>query len=320
MNKSRLFRIGRVVISAAIIAFLVYRLDRKDVAGYFRGIAVGPLVLAAVADFLMIFTNSLRWRVLLGAKGIRVPQARLLYYYLVGNFFSAFLPTAVGGDVVRVMGISGQTERRADIFASVLVERLLGFLVLLPIGLCAIPFLKETEVEWSQIAYVWIVVGALFVAVYIVLLRPVARWLSRLLDPLLRSLERFKARERLEHAYEAVTSYGCCRQALYKGFAISVVSRMLWITGCFMVARAFSMQLSFAALLLVVPIVELARMIPISASGIGVREATFVAMLAPFGIPESLGFAYGVVVYAIFMLFALIGGVLYGIKQLAGRS
>lgn len=316
MTRSGTFKAVRLLVSVGLIAFLVYRLDLNEIGGHFRGLAVLPLCLAALADFGVIFVNSLRWRVLLAAKGIRASQARLLYYYLVGNFFSAFLPTAVGGDVVRVMGLSARTDRRAGVFASVLVERLLGFFVLLPIGLCAIPFVGRERVDWGVIAAVWAIAALIFLTAFIVMLRPVARQLSRVLDPLLSPFGRFRARERIERAYEAVVSYRCCRGALVQGLLISAVSRLLWITGCYMVARAFSIDLAFPTLLLVVPIVELARMIPISISGIGVREATFVALLSQFGVADSLGFAYSVVVYVVFMLFALVGGLLYAGRQL----
>ncbi len=320
MTRSGTFKLIRLLVSVGLIAFLIYRLDLDEVGGHFRGLAVLPLCLAAVADFGLILVNSLRWRVLLAARGISARQGRLLYYYLVGNFFSAFLPTAVGGDVVRVVGLSAGTDRRADIFASVLVERLLGFFVLLPLGLCAIPFVASEQVDWKVIATVWVIAGLIFLLAFILMLRPVAKAFSRVLDPLLRPLDRFSLRRRIESAYEAVVSYRCCKPALLQGFLLSAGSRLFWITGCFLVARAFSIELSFATLLLVVPIVELARMIPISMGGIGVREATFVALLRQFGVADSLGFAYSIVVYVVFMLFALIGGLLYAGRQLSSES
>jgi len=320
MTRSGTFKLVRLFVSVGLITFLVYRLDLSEVGGHLKGLAVLPLFLAALADFGVIFINSLRWRVLLAARGIRASQARLLYYYLVGNFFSAFLPTAVGGDVVRVVGLSAGTDRRADVFASVLVERLLGFFVLLPLGLCAIPFIGRDQVDWGVIVTVWAIAGLFFLVAFVVMLRPVARQLLRILDPLLRPFGRFKVREKIEHTYEAVVSYKCCWPALVKGFLISAVSRLFWITGCYLVARAFSIDIGFPTLLLVVPIVELSRMIPISISGIGVREATFVALLSQFGVDGTLAFTYSVVVYLVFMLFALIGGLLYSGKQLISED
>jgi uncharacterized membrane protein YbhN (UPF0104 family) len=216
--------------------------------------------------------------------------------------------------------MAGETDRRADAFASVVVERLLGFFVLLPMGLLALPFAGEGITEWKLVGTVWIFAGLIFVGAYVVLLRPVARGLSRLLGPLLDLLARFKARERLESAYEAVVSYNCCCGAVFKGLGLSVLSKLCWVLGCFLIAKAFSLDVGFFALLLIVPIVELARLIPISVSGLGVREATFVALLGQFGVENSLAFAYSVAVYVVFTLFALIGGLLYGTRQFAKRT
>jgi uncharacterized protein (TIRG00374 family) len=315
MTRSGTFKLIRLLVSVGLIAYMIFRLDPEEVGAHLRGLTLLPLCLAALADFGVIGVNSLRWRVLLAARGIHPSQAQLLYYYLVGNFFSAFLPTAVGGDVVRVVGLSAGTARRADVFASVLVERLLGFFVLLPLGLCAIPFIGREQVDWGVIGTVWTIAGLFFMTAFVLMLRPVARQLLKVIDPLLRPLGRFRAFERIERAYEAVLSYRCCWPALVQGFMISAVSRLLWITGCYLVARAFSIDIGFPALLLVVPIVELARMIPISISGIGVREATFVALLGRFGVDDTLAFTYSVIVYLVFMLFALIGGLLYAGRQ-----
>jgi uncharacterized protein (TIRG00374 family) len=320
VKRSTLFKLVRLVIGIGLIVFLITRQDLNEIAGHFRRVEMLPIALAAVMFFAMVAINSIRWRVLLDAKGIRVNQLRLLYYYLVGNFFSAALPTSVGGDFVRVVGVGGETGRRAEVFGSVVVDRLLGFAVLLPLGLLAMPFVGSGLTSWGAVVKVWVVATLAFAGAFMMLLRPVARRASIILGPLLNLLERFRARERLERAYGAVVSYSCCRGAVYLGVALSVVSKIFWIYGCLLIAHAFGLDIGFMPLLFIVPIVELARMIPISISGLGVREAAFVFMLGQFGVDEGLGLAYAVVVYAVFTALALVGGLLYGAAQLARRS
>jgi uncharacterized protein (TIRG00374 family) len=320
MNRSLVFKLVRLAVSAGLIIYLVVKLDFNQIVGHLGGLDPVPLVLAAALVFGMIFTNALRWKVILAAKGMELPLPRLVYYYLMSIFFSSFLPTSVGGDVARVVAVANDTGERADALASVVVERLMGFFVLLPVGLVSIPFVANQLTEWRLVLTVGILTVLVFAGAYLVLLRPVARRLSRLLDPVLSFLERFRARERLEKAYEAIVSYRAHRGTVAGGLGISVASRLLWICGCYFVGRAFAIDLSFAALLLVVPVVELVRMIPISISGLGVREAAFVTMLRQFGVEDSLGFAFAVVVYAIFFLFALVGGVLYGTRQFVPGS
>jgi uncharacterized protein (TIRG00374 family) len=318
MNRSLQIKVARLVISAGLIVYLVIRLDVDQIVNHLRGVTPVPLMLGAVMIFGMILANSIRWKVILAVKGIRIPLGRLLYYYLMGIFFSSFLPTSVGGDVARVVAVARETEKRADAFASVVIERLQGFFVLLPIGLISIPFVAGRLTEWRLVLTVGVITVLIFGVAYLLLLRPVARRLFGLLGPVLRLLERFRARERLEKAHEAIVTYRGSYQAIYGGLALSLLSRLSWIYGCYLVGKAFSLDLAFTTLMLVVPVVELVRMVPISISGIGVREAAFVTMLRQFGIEDSLGFALAVVIYVIFFGFGLLGGLLYGTRQFTG--
>jgi uncharacterized protein (TIRG00374 family) len=320
MNRSAIFKTARFAISAGLIAYLVVKLDMDQIITHLRSIAPFPMVIAAAMIFGMILTNSLRWKLILRAKGIDLSLARSLYYSLISIFFSSFLPTSVGGDFARVLAVANSTRRPADAFASVIVDRLLGFVVLLPIGLLSIPFVAGQLTEWRLILTVGIVTLVIYLVAYLLLLRPVVRRISRLLDPLLGLLARFRARERLEKAYEAIVSYKDCRTVMRDGLVLSVVSKVFWIGGCYLVAKAFAMDLHFASLLLIVPVVELVRMIPISISGIGVREVAFVAMLRQFGIEDSMGFAFSVAVYVLFFGFAVLGGFLYGTRQFTSRT
>jgi uncharacterized protein (TIRG00374 family) len=187
----------------------------------------------------------------------------------------------------------------------------MGFFVLIPICLISIPFVAGRLEDVRPLVVIGLAGLLIFAAAYIILLRPVARRLSGLLDPLLGLFPRLKLRERLEKAYEAIVSYRDNRGAVFWGFALSVVSRLLWVLGCYLVARAFALDVTFATLLVVAPVVELARAIPISLSGFGVREAAFVALLGQFGVDRELAFAYGLVVYFVFFLFSIAGGLLY---------
>jgi uncharacterized protein (TIRG00374 family) len=314
-----LFKALRLTVSAGLIVFLVWKLDVTKVAGHLRGLALAPLAIAAAVDLAMIVVQAWRWRVLLKARGIAIAMPRLVYYYLVSIFFSAFLPTSVGGDFARIVAVSTATQKRADAVASIVVERIMGFFVLLPLSLLALPFVAGELKEWKLVLTAEIAGAVLVLGFLVLLVRPVARACSRILRPLFAVLARFRVRDRMERVYGSIVIYRDNRRAVAAGVALSVASRLLWILACYFVGRAFALNLSLPALLLVAPIVELARMVPVSISGIGFREAAFAAMLKQFGVESSLGLSFGIVVYAVFFLFALAGGVLYGVRSLGAR-
>lgn len=308
--------IARLIVSVGLIVFLIHKLDVTKIASHLKGLAILPLVLAALMDFIMIVVQAWRWSILLKARGICIRMATLAYYYLVSIFFSAFLPTSIGGDFARIVAVSTATERRADAVASIVVERIMGFFVLLPVSLAAVPFVAGELKEWRLILIAEVVGLVIVLGFLLLLVRPVARLFSRVLKPVFRLLKRFRVRERMERIYGAIVIYRDSRAALLKGLALSVGSRLLWVAACYFVGRAFSLSLSLPALLVIAPIVELVRMIPMSLGGIGLREGAFALMLAQFGVETSLGFSFGIIVYAVFFVFAILGGTLYGLGSL----
>jgi uncharacterized protein (TIRG00374 family) len=310
------FKVARLVVSAGLLTFLLARLDVGRIASHLKGAALVPLAVAAALDLAMILVQAWRWRVLLRARGITIGFARLTYYYLVSIFFSAFLPTSVGGDFARIVAATTATAKKADAVASIVVERIMGFFVLLPVSLVALPFVAGELKEWKLVLTAEIAGVVLVAGFLVLLLRPVARTFSRVLSPVFGLFKRFRARDRLERVYGSIVIYKDARGAVAAGILLSVLSRLIWVAACFFICRAFSIRLSIAALLVVVPIVELVRMVPVSISGIGVREAAFVAMLRQFGVEDSLAFSFGAMVYIVFFIFALVGGVLYGARSL----
>lgn len=316
MKPKTIFKSLRLVVSVGLIVFLLARLDVAKIVSHLKGLALVPLLIAAGLDLAMILVQAWRWSILLRARNVTIGFAKLVYYYFVSIFFSAFLPTSVGGDFARIVAVSTATTRRADAVASIVVERIMGFFVLLPVSLLALPFVAGRLKEWRLVLTAE-ALGVLVVVGFLVLLvRPVARTFSRVLEPVFGLLKRFQARDRLERVYASILIYRDAKGAIAAGIALSVFSRLLWVAACYFICKAFSIKLGIAVLLVVVPIVELVRMIPVSVSGVGVREAAFVAMLRQFGIEDSLAFSFGAMVYLVFFLYAVIGGVLYGVRSL----
>lgn len=316
MKTSTVLKMLRLAVSAGLVTFLIVKVDVSEIVSHLKGLVLLPLAAAALMDLVMITVQAWRWKVLLKARGISIGIAKLTYYYLVSIFFSAFLPTSIGGDFARIVAVSTATERRADAVASIVVERVMGFFVLLPLSLAAVPLVAGQLKEWRLIVIGEAVGLAVVLGFLLLLVRPVARLFSRVLDPLFRVLRRFRVRDRLERVYGAIVVYRGSRGALLKGVGLSVVSRMLWVAACYFVGRAFSLDLGLPALMVVAPIVELVRMIPVSISGIGLREAAFAVMLAQFNVEYSLGLSFGIIVYAVFFVFAILGGTLYGLGSL----
>ena len=216
------------------------------------------LAMAVVAGGLLL--SALRWKILLRAAGVSLGLGRSVRLYFVGYFFNFFLPTTVGGDVARAMGV-GRGASLPVVGGSILVERLLGFGCLLVIGILA----SFTVDSLAVARRVLLLAGAAFTGGLAVLLfvpLPEVRRtgvIGRVLDGLRRT------------ALE-VRAYGFHPVALSAGLVLSLGWQLALVVANAALSAALGGIAPWRSLLALVPVVQAITMIPVSFGGLGVRE------------------------------------------------
>lgn len=94
------------------------------------------------------------------------------------------------------------------------------------------------------------------------------------------------------------------------------------IAAALMAARALGLPAGVGptALLAFVPAVLIAQVIPISISGLGVREGLFALFLHPLGVPRSQAIALGLLLYLLNLVVSLLGAPSFAIGQRSAAS
>jgi glycosyltransferase 2 family protein len=248
-----------------------------------------------------IVLSAVRWRQVLNALGLRTRIRTLLSHYLAGLFVGNFLPSTIGGDVLRVTRLSATNGDRPDSFASVVLERLSGWLVLPVItlaGLAINPSLRELGAASAVAFGLSVATLVLLAAVLVAAASPriggrlagKPGW-QRFLGAVHLGLERFRRQP------AAVLG------VLVAGFAYQLVV----VLGAFLAARALGIDVGPTAILAFMPAVAIAQVLPISLGGLGVREGAFVLFLHPLGVPTGQAIALGLLVYGLTLAVSLLG-------------
>jgi len=95
-------------------------------------------LLSVLVGIFINLLSAFKWFMLTQSQHLGAGFWRLFAYYLVGQFYNMFLPTSVGGDVVRSYELGRYSNRHADSLASVFVERYTGVLTLLIVAAAAV--------------------------------------------------------------------------------------------------------------------------------------------------------------------------------------
>jgi glycosyltransferase 2 family protein len=295
----------RLGISAVMLAVLLAKVPSLHPADLIPSWSIGStlwLIVAAALTLAGIVLSAVRWQQVLGALEIRAGLPRLVSHNLAGQFVSNVLPTTIGGDVLRVSRLSRETGEPPGTFASVVLERLTGWLVLPVItivGFVVNPGLRQLGTA-TQVALV-LAVGTLLLlgAVLIAAGSP-------------RLGGRFAARDGWRRFLGAV-HLGLERLRTHPATALNVLAvgfayQLALVLAAVAAAQALGLRpAGLTALLAFFPAVLIAQVLPISMSGLGVREGAFVLFLGPLGVADEQAIALGLLLYLLNLAVSLLG-------------
>src|SRR6187401_754080 len=127
-GQNALLWVVKIVVSAGLLYVLLSRVDLARLWKTARTASIPWLLAALGLYFAMVFVSAWRWGLLLRAQRIVVRLASLLRSYLVATFFNNFLPSNIGGDVVRVRDTAQAAGSKTRAATVVLVDRGIGLL------------------------------------------------------------------------------------------------------------------------------------------------------------------------------------------------
>ncbi len=295
------------------IGLLWLLLSRVDVARLWTiARTASPLwLLSALALYLgMILTSAWRWSLLLRAQGLIFSFKKLTSSFLVATFFNNFLPSNIGGDVIRIADTAPAAGSKTVATTIVLLDRgigLLGLVLMAAIGVTLAPRLGDTAGALGA-SVLWIGFVAATAVATVALLFPAM--FTRLLHPL-RLLHAEWVDERIARLTAALSRFRNSPKALGGCFAGAIVVQTVLVAFYLAIAHSMRIPIGFVELAVIVPVTFIVQMIPLSMNGFGVREATFGFYFTHLGLPLESALRVSFVGAALIMLFSLSGGVAY---------
>ncbi len=229
----------RLAITAAILIYLAFQIDMR--AAGLAVVRVHPgylaLVLALVACDRLVMI--LRWVLLLRASGVPIAARSAARIFLVSSFVGSFLPAGVGGDVARAYGLARATADSSEAVASVAIDRVLGIVALVVMGLVGLTSTANTLTDWRALA-----AAALLLAASIAIF-----WADRLVGAVLPSS--WKHRWIGRHASatgDALSRYRTRPATLALVFWWSVVVQLLRIVQAYFLGLGLGLAVPFRVL------------------------------------------------------------------------
>ena len=304
----------KVVISLGLLGYLIYLADPIKILAvlnqvwYENGIIY--LSVGACLFLISLIVLSFRWQILVTGYGLKIPTRVLFKYYLIGLFFNNFLPTGIGGDVLRIYNLIQSSGNRTVSFASVITERILGISSTLILALISILLLHE-EFKNNLILYI---VAGLIVLVGLFFIMTFNKKVSVFIGFFTKRITLFRLGERIEKFLDAIRFYSDTKIVYVKILMVSLFGQILIIVKVYCLALALGIQVNPIVIFLVVPITIMLSMLP-SINGIGFRDGGYVILLAKVGVSKAAALSLSFLALFIPVLISISGGVLFLLQK-----
>jgi uncharacterized protein (TIRG00374 family) len=308
--RRRIWALVRLLCSAFILVLIFYSFPLGSITGELGDRFAFFVAIGTLLTLLSLLLNSARWVVVSSAIGAPLTIHEAGALTLVGHFASQFLPTSVGGDVVRVWGAwrTGIALPRATM--SVLLERLVGMSALVSLIVIGLVILSNRLDSWVPLLVAGAIVAASTAGVALTLN------LDRLPAQLLRG--------RIGRVLSELTS--CVRQLLANpgstvlAFGLSLLVQAILLHLTAILAGGFGAKLAIVDALTIVPAVLVISNLPISIGGWGVREAGLLGGFLLLGLPGEAAVGTSVLIGLVNIAGAIPGATIFVLRRQWIRS
>jgi uncharacterized protein (TIRG00374 family) len=276
----------RLAISLALVTGVVWWLGGLGkVAAVIGHISFGWAVIVVILFMLDRALMTFKWLWLLKAKGTRCRFFVAMKIYCASMIWGMFLPSTVGADTIRAVSTARTGINTNEIIASIVVERVFGFLSTLFVGLCSLLLFSLSGELESRFIVVWwaalIMIGSASIALATSLNEKVFHLIH---DRVLGRFHNNRLASKLKEFHETYLGYRKHAGALVTFFMLSVAEQLVPVAAVWLIALAVGIHMGILPFLVAVPLSLLVSRLPIGVYGLGTFEAAFVFLLSEAGL------------------------------------
>ena len=295
----------RLGVSAALLYFVLRSIDLPSFWERVKGMNPAWILLALVAYALTQSISVWRWNRLLRAQHIEVERRRLTESIWVSMFFNNFLPSNIGGDVVRIADTAPAAGSKTLAMTVILVDRVLGLTALVIIAASGALVATLLGVHIPGARWLWLASALGAVAAISVIAMP--QLVGHALMPA-RALNKPWLTERAQRLEDAVIRFRNAPSAVAGAFGGAMVVQITLVAFYLLTAEGLSVPLPIFLGAVLIPVSLVVQMAPVSINGFGVREAVFAFFFRRFGLPTDAAVALSLVSTGMVMGLSLVGG------------
>jgi len=303
----------RIAISGLLLWYLFAKLiNVQEMLEAVKNANIYYVLLALVTFVVIQFFLLYRWFIYIKALGLEVSSRDVVRYFFIGLFGNLFLPSAIGGDIIKIVGLCSDSGQKAKVVASVLLDRLSGFVAIVIIASLAFIF-GYRFVDDKTLAYPIMIIAGIMIGLGILLFN------EKVYGFFCRGFSFLpKLKKKIMDLHYDISLLKGKKVQGYLAVFVSCVSQSTFVLTFFLLSRALGQDIPILYFFIFVPLICISAMVP-SIGGLGVREAGSVYLFGKIGLEAGVAASMSLINFFFMVLAGLVGGLIYVFTLSSGR-
>ncbi len=296
----RLWRWVRLMMGALGLVLLIGLVDVEDVVQTLRTADPAYFAPAWALLFASTSTKTLRWWVVLRQSRLTMRYQRLLGTYLIGAFYSQFLPgSSAGGDAMRMAESSVDTGRGVQSVAAVIIERAVGLVTIVCTASLILLLLRPPDVPLGVSLLIYALAVAGLGALVVLRFGWIAPgWLGRF----------GKLGDKVRGLSAAMQGGIGTPSSLAKLVFLSLLANFFSMSAFYLALLSLAEPVPYFSFIAFVALIVTLEIVPLTPGSLGIREGAYVFFLGYLGIAEADALGIGLLIRVLTWSLGLLGG------------
>ena len=305
--KAKLSILLRVLVSVGFLTFIAWNMRGQfpQIVSTLKSTNV-LIFVTAVLIFMSVNISlmALRLYLLFSGEGLKVDFWKAFQLTYVGFFFNNFMPTAVGGDIIKAYYVQRQTGQPQKAFIAVFMDRFIGLFSFVGIAVIAL------VLAWDKIDPLIgkIIIGlAILSAVgfFFTLNAKVAEFLMKIFS----KIKLWNLGKHISKIYMAIHDYKNKKAVMLGVVLVSIAAQCIYFTVIYLMTKSLSLSVPLVMIFLIMPIVCVVSLLP-SLGGLGLREGAIVLLFSPI-VGKDAAFSISILLLAMLFTLSIVGAIIH---------
>lgn len=310
--KKNFFFVFKLIILILIILWLIKTVDLNN---SFRVLSKTNLFLFFLALALNNLSNvflTIKWHRLAKPLGIKSKLIDLLKLNYVSIFYSMVIPGQASGEIVKGIKLAKQESSQEKVWVPIFIDKITNLLIILIIGSLAIINDNAFNKDQNLVIFISLFTFALFIFSILLFTDKIKTLFDFIKGCLVQVLNILKINSDTLNNFSLsyLKEYKNKNLIIAETFMWSILTKLPHVFALYLLAMSLDFKITIIESAWLFAIVSIASILPISFSGLGVREGTLIVLMSKIGIESSDALSFSILIFAMGILTGLIGGVI----------